>query len=139
MRHALLVVLAVAAGCTLTTSSSGGGSTMPRPGGGGGGGASTASGGGSDNRGEEERPTEGIKGAIVRSQLEKIRGMTVPEAKKFLSAQYGFTGDIKVYTLQQHVANCEKDRICSWDSESGIGIHDDLTVYTNLIYESPTE
>ena len=75
-----------------------------------------------------------IAGTIVRSDLEKIVGMTVPEAKGYLG-KFGFTGNIVVYKLQHHIANCERDRICSMDSEAGIGVRDDLVVYFNEWYD----
>jgi hypothetical protein len=73
-------------------------------------------------------------GMLVRDQLKPLKGMTLTAAKTYLKS-LGHTGQLKTETLQQHVANCEKDIVCGVINESGYGINDDVYVYVNLFYD----
>lgn len=75
-----------------------------------------------------------FKGMIVRDQLKPLKGMTLAQARAYLKTQ-GHTGQLKTETLQQHVANCEKDIVCGVANESGYGVNDDIYVYVNLFYD----
>lgn len=73
-------------------------------------------------------------GMLVRDQLKPLKGMTLTQATAYLKS-LGHTGQLKTETLQQHIANCEKDIVCGVANESGTGINDDVTVYVNLMYD----
>jgi hypothetical protein len=94
---------------------------------------STASRGGSTPD-EPERSTEtsrGIAGAIVRDQLVTLYGKTPDDAKAAL-AGWGHDGAVMVMTDDRHHDGCEVGRVCRFDRpESGMGVHDPITLYTN--------
>lgn len=75
-----------------------------------------------------------IANALVRDQLAKLKGMTLAQGRTYLTS-LGHTGQLRTETLHQHIANCEKDIICSVANEAGVGIHDDVVVYVNLFYD----
>ena len=144
MKRVLVLALFVA-GCPMKSTSSGG-STMPSPNNGGGG-TPTGGGGGAgdgwviapDVMGRSLDEARALaKSAGMTSEVEEGPIACEDEAKKYLS-QFDFDGNIVVGTLQQHIADCERDHICSSDGGSGIGIHDDLRVYFNLMYDPPSE
>ena len=73
-------------------------------------------------------------GMLVRDQLKPLKGMSLTQARTYLKS-LGHTGQLKTETLQQHIANCEKDIVCGVANEAGTGINDDVTVYVNLMYD----
>lgn len=75
-----------------------------------------------------------ISGALVRDQLKPLKGMTLEKGRAYLKS-LGHTGELRTETLQQHIANCEKDIICGVASEAGVGKGDDVVVYVNLFYD----
>lgn len=76
------------------------------------------------------RPTR-IAGAIVRSQLVALIGMT-PEAAKAALASYGHDGYVVVEPTPEDDPDCGVGVVCGFDRpDSGIGIHDAITLYVN--------
>lgn len=72
-----------------------------------------------------------IAGAIVRDQLLALIGKTPAEARRLL-AGYGHTGKVSVEADSQFHDGCAKGAVCGFDvAESGIGVGDDITLYTN--------
>ena len=77
-----------------------------------------------------------IHGAIVRRQLEALHGLTPDEAKQQLK-KLGHDGKVSVGVVtdfgggQTYIKACGQNKVCYTSGESGIGIHDDVTLYTN--------
>ncbi|MBZ0233627.1 MAG: PASTA domain-containing protein [Deltaproteobacteria bacterium] len=72
-----------------------------------------------------------IAGAVVRHQLLALLGKSPDEAKRAL-ASYGHDGEIKVEPDREFHDGCGDDRVCRLSvPESGMGIHDPITLYTN--------
>jgi len=76
------------------------------------------------------QPTR-IAGAIVRSQLAALIGKTPAQARAAL-ATYGHDGHVTVEPTARDVPDCAAGRVCGFDvPESGMGIHDAITLYVN--------
>ena len=77
-----------------------------------------------------------ITGAIVRRQLETLRGLTPDEAKQQLK-KLGHDGKVSLGEVTDtggghtYLKACGQNKVCYTSGESGIGIHDDLTLYIN--------
>jgi beta-lactam-binding protein with PASTA domain len=77
-----------------------------------------------------------IHGAIVRRQLEALRGLTPDEAKQQLK-KLGHDAKINVGVVtdsgggQTYIKACGQNKVCYTSGESGIGMHDDITLYIN--------
>ena len=77
-----------------------------------------------------------ITGAIVRRQLEALRGLSPDEAKQQLK-KFGHDAKVSVGVVtdsgggQTYIKACGQNKVCYTSGESGIGIHDDVTLYTN--------
>jgi hypothetical protein len=77
-----------------------------------------------------------IAGAIVRRQLEALRGLTPDEAKLQLK-KLGHDAKVSIGTVtdsgggQTYIKACGQNKVCYTSGESGTGIHDDLTLYIN--------
>jgi hypothetical protein len=77
-----------------------------------------------------------ITGAIVRRQLEALRGLTPDEAKQQLK-KLGHGAKVSVGVVtdsgggQTYIKACGENKVCYTSGESGIGLHDDLTLYIN--------
>ncbi|HUQ05180.1 MAG TPA: PASTA domain-containing protein [Kofleriaceae bacterium] len=75
--------------------------------------------------------TQRISGAVVRDQLAALLGKTPTDARKLLES-YGHDGRVKVEPDSKFHDGCADGRICDFSvSESGMGIHDEITLYTN--------
>lgn len=78
----------------------------------------------------------GMKGIIVRGQLATLKGLTLDQAKQQLK-KLGHDGEVTVAVVtnsgggQTFVKGCGDNRVCEWSGESGISIHDGITLYTN--------
>jgi hypothetical protein len=74
-----------------------------------------------------------IGGAIVRAQLFALLGKTPDEAKALLQS-YGHDGKVTVRRgdpMVHDYSKCEEGVVCWFNaSESGISVHDDITLYT---------
>jgi hypothetical protein len=81
-------------------------------------------------------PSTGIRGAIVRSQLETLNGMTPDQAKAQLK-QLGHDGKVSLGEVTNaggghaFVEACGVNKVCGTSGGSGIGVHDDITLYLN--------
>jgi beta-lactam-binding protein with PASTA domain len=72
-----------------------------------------------------------ISGAVVRDQLAALLGKTPADARKLLES-YGHDGRVKVEPDTKFNDGCADGRVCGFSvSESGMGIHDEITLYTN--------
>ena len=77
-----------------------------------------------------------IRGAIVRSQLESLWGLSPDEAKQRLE-KLGHDGNVSVGVVtdygggQTYRKDCGENKVCYTSGESGIGLHDDLTLFIN--------
>jgi hypothetical protein len=72
-----------------------------------------------------------ISGAVVRDQLAALLGKTPADARKLLES-YGHDGRVKVEPDSKFHDGCADGRVCDFSvSESGMGIHDEITLYTN--------
>jgi beta-lactam-binding protein with PASTA domain len=76
-----------------------------------------------------EAPTH--TGRLIRSQLEKVVGMTVANATKYMKT-IGHTGELLVYE-DPHTfhKNCAKDSVCDYAPSSGTGTGDRVTLIIN--------
>ena len=85
---------------------------------------------------EPSAPTSGIHGAIVRSQLETLRGMTPDEARAQLK-RLGHDGKVSLGEVTNaggghaFIESCGVNKVCDTSGGSGIGVHDDITLYLN--------
>lgn len=69
-------------------------------------------------------------GRITRDQLERMKGMTVEEAKKYLRS-VGHTGEVVVKEDQVHFhQGCAKDRVCDY-GPNGASTGDRITLVLN--------
>ena len=69
-------------------------------------------------------------GRITTAQLDKMKGMTVDEAKRYLKS-IGHTGQVKVKEDQVHFhSGCAKDRVCEY-GPAGVQTGDDVTLVLN--------
>jgi PASTA domain len=77
-----------------------------------------------------------ITGAIVRRQLEALRGLTPDEAKLQLK-KLGHDGKVSIGDVttsggsHAYIKECGQNKVCYTNGESGIGLHDDLVLYIN--------
>jgi beta-lactam-binding protein with PASTA domain len=72
-----------------------------------------------------------IAGAVVRAQLLALVGMSPDDARAAL-ASYGHDGFVSVELHPEYDAGCDEDRVCGFDvPESGMGVHDAITLYIN--------
>ncbi|MGN6104905.1 MAG: hypothetical protein ACTHU0_07370 [Kofleriaceae bacterium] len=72
-----------------------------------------------------------ISGAIVRSQLQALIGMTTDQAKAAL-AGYGHAAAVTVKPASRFYERCGDNRVCAFSAaESGIDVHDPITLYIN--------
>jgi hypothetical protein len=85
----------------------------------------------------ETAPEPGrIRGAIVRSQLESLWGLSPDEARQQLK-KLGHDGNVSVGAVtdsgggQSYRKDCGENKVCYTSGESGIGLHDDLTLFIN--------
>jgi len=69
-------------------------------------------------------------------QLATLKGLTLDQAKQQLK-KLGHDGEVTVAVVtnsgggQTFVKDCGDNRVCEWSGESGISVHDDITLYTN--------
>ena len=77
-----------------------------------------------------------IAGAIVRRQLEALHGLTPDQAKEQLR-KLGHDGKVSIGEVTDsggghtYVKECGENKVCYTSGESGIGLHDDLTLFVN--------
>jgi hypothetical protein len=77
-----------------------------------------------------------IAGAIVRRQLESLRGLSPDEAKQRLK-KLGHDGKVSIGDVttsggsHAYIKECGQNKVCYTNGESGIGVHDDLVLYIN--------
>jgi hypothetical protein len=77
-----------------------------------------------------------IRGAIVRSQLETLWGLSPDEARQQLR-KLGHDGNVSIGVVtdsgggQTYLKDCGENKVCYTSGESGIGVHDDLTLFIN--------
>jgi beta-lactam-binding protein with PASTA domain len=77
-----------------------------------------------------------ITGAIVRRQLETLHGLTPDQARQQLN-KLGHDGKVTIGEVTDsggghtYLKQCGQNKVCYTSGESGIGIHDDLTLYIN--------
>lgn len=77
-----------------------------------------------------------ITGAIVRRQLETLHGLTPDQAKRQLE-KLGHDGNVSIGEVTDsggghtYIKECGQNKVCSTSGESGIGVHDDITLYIN--------
>lgn len=77
-----------------------------------------------------------IAGAIVRSQLDALRGMTPDQARQQLK-KLGHDGKVTVGFVTDSggghtfIKECGQNKVCYTSDEAGLGLHDDLTLYIN--------
>ncbi|MEO7730492.1 MAG: hypothetical protein ABIY55_05930 [Kofleriaceae bacterium] len=96
--------------------------------------SSGTSAGAGDER--EPPPSSGMHGSIVRSQLETLRGMTPDQAREQLK-KFGHDGEVKLGVVtnsgggQTFIQACGVNKVCETSGESGISVHDDITLYLN--------
>jgi hypothetical protein len=80
--------------------------------------------------------TQVIHGAIVRRQLESLRGLTPDQAKAQLK-KMGHDGEVKIGVVtdygggQSYIKECGQNKVCYTSTESGTGIHDPITLFIN--------
>ena len=77
-----------------------------------------------------------IQGAIVRRQLETLHGLTPDQAKQQLK-KLGHDGPVSIGEVTDsggghtYLKACGQNKVCYTSGESGIGVHDDITLYIN--------
>lgn len=77
-----------------------------------------------------------IQGAIVRRQLETLHGLTPDQAKQQLK-KLGHDGQVSIGEVTDsggghtYLKACGQNKVCYTSGESGIGVHDDITLYIN--------
>ena len=77
-----------------------------------------------------------IRGAIVRRQLETLHGLTPDHAKQQLK-KLGHDGNVNISEVTStggghaYIKECGEDKVCYTSGESGIGLHDDITLFIN--------
>jgi len=77
-----------------------------------------------------------IVGAIVRRQLEALHGLTPDQAKQELK-KLGHDGQVSIGEVTDsggghtYIKACGQNKVCYTSGESGIGVHDDITLYVN--------
>lgn len=77
-----------------------------------------------------------ITGAIVRRQLEALHGLTPDQARQQLK-KLGHDGKVSIGEVTDsggghaYLKDCGANKVCYTSGESGIGLHDDLTLYVN--------
>jgi len=77
-----------------------------------------------------------IQGAIVRRQLETLHGLTPDQAKQQLK-KLGHDGQVSIGEVTDsggghtYLKACGDNKVCYTSGESGIGVHDDITLYIN--------
>jgi hypothetical protein len=77
-----------------------------------------------------------LTGIIVRRQLAALHGLTPDQAKQELK-KLGHDGPVHVRDVtdygggKTYIKECGENRVCSTSSESGIGLHDELTLFVN--------
>ncbi len=132
-RHAVAALATLAlAGCplhrssTLSVSSSASASS------------SRAGSSGSSRAATSDPPSSGIHGAIVRSQLEALHGMTPDQAKAQL-LKYGHDGKVSLGVVTDYGGGqtfqqaCGVNKVCETSGGPGISLHDDITLYLNPV------
>jgi beta-lactam-binding protein with PASTA domain len=77
----------------------------------------------------EEGPRT-IAGALVRAQLERLHGMSIPDAKTYLKS-IGHDGEVAIFEQHTFSQRCGVKKVCSVEPESGTGIHDRVTLVVN--------
>jgi hypothetical protein len=115
-------------GCAMQSSLTGGG-TSPS-GTSGTSASSTSANGGPRQYADQDEHAPPIRGAIVRSQLDPVRGMTVDDAKAYL-LRLGHDGEVAI--RQQHTFSdrCGINKVCDVQPESGTGVHDRIELVIN--------
>ncbi len=68
--------------------------------------------------------------SLVRAQLEKLRGMTIPDAKAYLKT-LGHDGEVAIFEQPTFATSCKVKTVCSAEPEGGTGIHDRVTLVIN--------
>ena len=77
-----------------------------------------------------------IAGAIVRRQLEALHGLTPDQARAQLR-KLGHDGTVSISEVTDsggghtYLEDCGQNKVCYTSGESGIGLHDDLTLFIN--------
>jgi len=71
-----------------------------------------------------------ISGALVRAQLEKVRGMTIADAKTYLKS-LGHDGEVAIFEQPTFSNSCGVKKVCEVSPEGGTGIHDRVTLVIN--------
>jgi hypothetical protein len=77
-----------------------------------------------------------IAGAIVRRQLAALHGLTPDQARQQLK-KLGHDGKVTIDEVTDsggghtYVKQCGQNKVCYTSGESGIGLHDDLTLFIN--------
>jgi len=77
-----------------------------------------------------------ISGAIVRRQLETLHGLTPDQARQQLK-KLGHDGNVSIGEVTDsggghtYIKACGDNKVCYTSGESGIGLHDDLTLFIN--------
>lgn len=71
-----------------------------------------------------------IGGALVRGQLEKVRGMTIADAKAYLKS-LGHDGEVAIWEQPVFSNSCGVQKVCGVTPEGGTGIHDRVTLVIN--------
>jgi len=71
-----------------------------------------------------------FSGSLVRAQLEKLRGMTITDAKAYLQ-RLGHDGEVAIFEQPVFSASCGAQKVCSAEPEGGTGIHDRVTLVIN--------
>jgi len=71
-----------------------------------------------------------IGGALVRAQLEKVRGMTIAEARSYLKS-LGHDGEVAIWEQPTFSNSCGVQKVCAASPEGGTGIHDRVTLVIN--------
>ncbi len=113
------------AGCAMQSSLSGGtnpsGSSGP---------SSTSANGGPRQYADQDEPAPPIRGAIVRSQLDPVRGMTIDDAKAYL-LRLGHDGEVAIREQHTFSSSCGAQKVCDVQPESGTGVHDRIELVIN--------
>lgn len=113
------LVLVFLAACSLQSSFGGG--TTP---------STTSANGGPRQYEDQDEPAPPIRGALVRSQLDPVRGMTLDAAKAYL-ARLGHDGEVAIREQYSFQDSCGVAKVCDIQPESGTGIHDRIELVIN--------
>src|SRR5262245_849445 len=71
-----------------------------------------------------------FSGSLTRAQMEKVVGMTIADAKKYLKS-LGHDGEVKIYEQYQFSEKCGQGRVCGTNESSGAYIHGEITLIVN--------